>query len=180
MSKSRTNKSSLHSSTYHHLGSLNLVPPQTFRIVHFLRSSIPFTEPLFFNREKVYPFGRLGRVGELRELYSRRKRSLRLVITSVSATPALQLVPEAMSMRGDHWPLAQRWNLLPPTQFQVPSSVQAPVFEPSELPSSGVGAGVVPLPGAAVSAGAEDVTSVVGAEPVPVPVGAAPVGGRLK
>lgn len=45
---------------------------------------------------------------------------------SVSDTPGLQLVPAAMAMATLQLPLAQRWNAVPPTQFQAPSSAQGP------------------------------------------------------
>lgn len=47
-----------------------------------------------------------------------------------SALPAVQDVPEAMSIGLDHWPLAQRWKELPLMQFQVPSGLQAPDSAP--------------------------------------------------
>ena len=45
------------------------------------------------------------------------------------------MVPAAMAMTGDQVPEAQRWNWLPPTQFQSPSEVQAsPAAWAPELP----------------------------------------------
>ena len=70
-------------------------------------------------------------------LVSNRRTLRRPDMTSVSLVPALQDVPAAMGMVADHRPEAQRWNAVPPMQFQAPSLVQAPELAPVEGPVTG-------------------------------------------
>ena len=47
--------------------------------------------------------------------------------------PEVHVVPAATDCRALHWPEAQRWNWVPPTQFHSPSSVQAVPVAMAEL-----------------------------------------------
>lgn len=69
--------------------------------------------------------------------------------------PVLHWVPVANCWTTDHWPDAQRWNEVPPMQFQVPSVEHEPFRAPSlELPEEGGVDGAASVADGAAGSGA--------------------------
>lgn len=71
----------------------------------------------------------------LRNRISETARAPKAALTDSSEPwPAVQVVPDAICWGEVHWPLAQRWKVLPPMQFQEPSGLQEPLSALPEEP----------------------------------------------